>query len=193
MRYPQHLSVDYFKEKIYAPAYYWVNIWVQNRVYRDTIKKRFGRDHIDSLEFNFTPVSWEMMQPQRTVRESTIWNINFIRKERVYTKLKYSRTPSYDIASAGVAALFAGFLGFLICEKFGFEMVDGGDFLFLLLYIAILSMFIKLFGRVYTGDIRSFMRVIFRAIHVWIRWILAIPLLLVHAVLMHPLDDDDDI
>jgi hypothetical protein len=66
-----------------------------------------------------------------------IFNVNFIRKEKVYTKLKYSRTPAYDIISGGVAALFAGFLGFLICEKFGFELLDSADFFFALLYLII--------------------------------------------------------
>jgi len=37
----------------------------------------------------------------------------------MYTKLKYSRVPQYDIVSGGSAALLAGFLGFLISEKFG--------------------------------------------------------------------------
>jgi hypothetical protein len=64
-----------------------------------------------------------------------LFDINFLRKERTYTKLKYSRVPQYDIVSGGSAALFAGFLGFLICEKFGFELIDSGDFYFLFIYI----------------------------------------------------------
>ena len=61
-------------------------------------------------------------------------NINFLRKERLYTKLKYSRSPAFDIVSGGSAALLAGFIGFLISEKFGFELVDSGDFYFLFMY-----------------------------------------------------------
>jgi hypothetical protein len=30
-----------------------------------------------------------------------MFNINFLRKERLYTKLKYSRCPQYDIVSGG--------------------------------------------------------------------------------------------
>ena len=56
----------------------------------------------------------------------------------MYTKLKYSRSPAYDIVSGGAAALFAGFLGFLVSEKFGFELVDSGDFYFLTMYIVFL-------------------------------------------------------
>ena len=65
-------------------------------------------------------------------------NTNFLRYERLYTKLKYSRSPAYDIVSGGAAALLAGFLGFLISEKFGFELVDSGDFYYLFIYIVFL-------------------------------------------------------
>jgi len=61
-------------------------------------------------------------------------NINFLRYERLYTKLKYSRSPAFDIVSGGAAALLAGFVGFLISEKFGFELVDSGDFYYLFMY-----------------------------------------------------------
>ncbi len=80
-----------------------------------------------------------------------LWNlfdINFLRKERIYTKLKYSRVPQYDIVSGGAAALFAGFLGFLICEKFGFELVDSGDFYFLFMYLVFLFFFVRLFLKI---------------------------------------------
>jgi hypothetical protein len=77
-----------------------------------------------------------------------LFDINFLRKERIYTKLKYSRVPQYDIVSGGAAALFAGFLGFLICEKFGFELVDSGDFYFLFMYLVFLFFFIRLFLKI---------------------------------------------
>jgi len=60
--------------------------------------------------------------------------IHLIKKERLYTKLKYSRSPAYDIVSGGAAALLAGFIGFLISEKYGFELVDSGDFYYLFMY-----------------------------------------------------------
>lgn len=69
---------------------------------------------------------------------SFIYNINFIRKERLYTKLKYSRSPAYDLVSGGSAALLAGFVGFLISEKYGFELVDSGDFYYLFMYLVFL-------------------------------------------------------
>lgn len=73
---------------------------------------------------------------------STI-NVNFLRKERLYTKLKYSRSPAYDIVSGGSAALLAAFLGFLISEKYGFELVDSGDFYYLFMYFVFLSFSIR--------------------------------------------------
>lgn len=87
-------------------------------------------------------------------KSNKLWNlfdINFLRKERIYTKLKYSRVPQYDIVSGGAAALFAGFLGFLICEKFGFELVDSGDFYFLFMYLVFLFFFIRFFFKLWSG------------------------------------------
>ena len=69
------------------------------------------------------------------------FDINFLKKEKIYTKLKYSRVPQYDIVSGGVAAIFAGFLGFLICEKFGFELLDSGDFYFFFMYVVFFFFF----------------------------------------------------
>jgi hypothetical protein len=70
-------------------------------------------------------------------------NINFLRKERLYTKLKYSRSPAFDIVSGGSAALLAGLIGFLISEKFGMELVDSGDFYYLMMYGVFLVFSIK--------------------------------------------------
>ncbi len=78
----------------------------------------------------------------------TLFNINFLRKEKIYTKLKYSRVPQYDIVSGGAAALLAGFLGFLITEKFGFELVDSGDFYFLFMYLVFLFFSLRLFLKI---------------------------------------------
>jgi len=70
-------------------------------------------------------------------------NVNFLRKERLYTKLKYSRSPAYDIVSGGAAALLAGFIGFLISEKFGYELVDSGDFYYAFMYLVFLTFSIR--------------------------------------------------
>jgi succinate-acetate transporter protein len=77
-----------------------------------------------------------------------LFDINFLKKEKIYTKLKYSRSPQYDIVSGGVAALFAGFLGFLISEKFGIELVDSGDFYTFFMYIVFLCFATRPFFRI---------------------------------------------
>jgi hypothetical protein len=82
-----------------------------------------------------------------TNKSWSLFNVNFLKKERIYTKLKYSRTPQYDIVSGGSAALLAGFLGFLITEKFGFELIDSGDFYFLFMYIVFVSFFSRVYVR----------------------------------------------
>jgi hypothetical protein len=61
----------------------------------------------------------------------------------LYTKLKYSRSPAYDIVSGGAAALLAGFIGFLISEKFGYELVDSGDFYYAFMYAVFLIFSLK--------------------------------------------------
>lgn len=86
----------------------------------------------------------------------SLFNINFIKKERLYTKLKYSRTPQYDIVSGGVAAIFAGFLGFLICEKFGFELLDSGDFYFLFMYLVFFFFSLRLLIKLVTTKKSSY-------------------------------------
>jgi hypothetical protein len=45
--------------------------------------------------------------------------------------------------SGGAAALLAAFIGFLISEKFGYELVDSGDFYFLFMYLVFLSFSIR--------------------------------------------------
>jgi len=80
-----------------------------------------------------------------------LFDINFLRKEKIYTKLKYSRTPQYDIVSGGSAALFSGFLGFLICEKFGFELLDSGDFYFFFMYVVFLGFFTRLYVKLFSN------------------------------------------
>jgi hypothetical protein len=79
----------------------------------------------------------------RTNTLAHVLNLNILRKERLYTKLKYSRSPAYDIVSGGSAALLAGFLGFLISEKFGFELVDSGDFYYGFMYVVFLAFSFK--------------------------------------------------
>ena len=91
----------------------------------------------------------------KTFKSNNLWtlfDIIFLKKEKIYTKLKYSRVPQYDIVSGGAAALFAGFLGFLISEKFGWELVDSGDFYFLFMYLVFLFFSLRLFLKIINFD-----------------------------------------
>jgi hypothetical protein len=39
----------------------------------------------------------------------------------------------------------------LICEKFGFELVDSGDFYFLLMYLVFFFFFVRFFFKILSG------------------------------------------
>lgn len=104
--------------------------------YLNTNNTKFDNNTLKRLLKNFT-----YNKNLTLFKSNNLWNlfnINFLRKEKIYTKLKYSRVPQYDIVSGGAAALLAGFLGFLITEKFGFELVDSADFYFLFMYLVFL-------------------------------------------------------
>lgn len=77
-----------------------------------------------------------------------LFDINYLKRERLYTKLKYSRSPAYDIVSGGAAAFFASFIGFLISEKFGIELVDSGDFYIVFMYGIFIALSLKPFMRI---------------------------------------------
>ena len=103
---------------------------------------------------NLNKLFKNMKQPHY-FKTSSLWNlfdINFIRKEKIYTKLKYSRVPQYDIVSGGSAALFAGFLGFLICEKFGFELLDSGDFYTAVMYVVFFCFSLRIFLKIFSSS-----------------------------------------
>jgi len=91
----------------------------------------------------------------RTNKLWSVFNIYFLKKEKIYTKLKYSRVPQYDIVSGGAAALFAAFLGFLICEKYGFELADSGDFYYLFMYVVILCFSLRIFLKLMNAEEQS--------------------------------------
>ena len=70
---------------------------------------------------------------------TTRYRIFFSKKEPFYTKLKYSRVPQFDTSSGAAASFISAFYGFLVCERFGFELLDSGDFLFLVVYVVLTS------------------------------------------------------
>jgi hypothetical protein len=96
-----------------------------------------------TTSFKSSPIALSSKLLNKDVRRETsllwtLFDINFLKREKLYTKLKYSRSPAYDIVSGGVAALFAGFIGSLISEKFGIELVDSGDFYTFFMYVVFL-------------------------------------------------------
>lgn len=125
-------------QKFLPKNYKGTSILAKQEKYTIKYSKSFKKYKLNKLNFTF-----DFSNSQHTSYYSntlkTLVNINFLRKERLYTKLKYSRSPAYDIVSGGAAALLAGFLGFLISEKYGFELVDSGDFYYLFMYLVFLG------------------------------------------------------
>jgi len=80
------------------------------------------------------------------------YTIYFLKKERIYTKLKYSRVPQFDVASGGIATLFAALYGFLVTEKFGFEMIDSGDFYLIFMYVIFISLTIRTLFKLFDAN-----------------------------------------
>ena len=134
MKYPNHTLLDLSS----SPSVSSLSSW--KRCYTDP---NVG---IPLVNPNHCPIALTRVQTHGTARTTgrsyqassqiltPLFDVNFIRKEKLYTKLKYSRCPQYDIVSGGFAALLAGFVGFLISEKFGIELVDSGDFYIAFMY-----------------------------------------------------------
>lgn len=122
---------------IYYDQYLFINNNLNTNSYSETI--------LDKLVLNYGSFmsKYYLKKNHHINYNNSIININFLRKERLYTKLKYSRSPAYDIVSGGSAALLAAFLGFLISEKYGFELVDSGDFYYLFMYVVFISFSLK--------------------------------------------------
>jgi hypothetical protein len=157
MRFPNHILLDINKPSKTVQSNYWV-VKYQNTFNNDlyfkktirlifrkkssTVKIRRPRTSLYKINSKFENLTSKV----DSMGVSLLWqlfDINFIKKERLYTKLKYSRSPQYDIVSGGLAALLAGFLGFLISEKFGIELVDSGDFYTFFMYCVFLVFSIR--------------------------------------------------
>ena len=133
MQYPNHLILDVSS----TPNFFYFKKW--DNIFLTKLKKDYSM--LISLNYIKTLQQLTVFFPKnnflKTFLQKTfifssktfeLFDVNFLRKDKLYTKLKYSRCPQYDIVSGGWAALFAGLLGFLISEKFGIELVDSGDF-----------------------------------------------------------------
>ena len=151
MRYANHIILDFENSKKIQNSQYWVFKFINQQPLEPSFISHIriidiitsGQTKFNQQEPTQSNLSTILSSPSESTSNHlnttlNMININFLRKEKLYTKLKYSRSPAYDIVSGGAAALFAGFLGFLVSEKFGFELVDSGDFYFLTMYIVFL-------------------------------------------------------
>ena len=151
MRYANHIVLDFENSKKNQNSQYWVFKFVNQQPLEPSFithvkvldilisgQTKFNQQGVGESNISNLLNPSELSYNNHLNTTLNLININFLRKEKLYTKLKYSRSPAYDIVSGGAAALFAGFLGFLVSEKFGFELVDSGDFYFLTMYIVFL-------------------------------------------------------
>ena len=121
------LSFIYFKKLLaYYSTFHTSQYWFKSLYNYSTISSSFAFLYI----FNFK-------QLNNFASILNVFNIYFFRKEVFYTKLKYSRVPQFDTSATASAAFLSASVGILICEKTGFELMDGGDFLYLILYLGI--------------------------------------------------------
>ena len=151
MRYANHIVLDFENSKKNQNSQYWVFKFINQQPLEPSFithvkvldilisgQTKFNQQGVEESNLSNLLNPSELSYNNHLNTTLNLININFLRKEKLYTKLKYSRSPAYDIVSGGAAALFAGFLGFLVSEKFGFELVDSGDFYFLTMYIVFL-------------------------------------------------------
>lgn len=135
MRFTNHFILDF--EHNLTTTYWGTFFPTKNKIFSKITKP-------DLFTYKSHPSTPLILTPSHTSTPlHNLVNINFLRKERLYTKLKYSRSPAYDIVSGGTAAILAGFLGFLVSEKFGFELADSGDFYYLFMYIVLLAFSVR--------------------------------------------------
>lgn len=157
MKYPRHIILDINKPASECVTSNWLNSYrnsLLNDLYdMDTLRsikvRKSNIKYFISKKNSTTKLINPKVRLPKTTTDNTsvrsnsllgsLFDINFLKREKLYTKLKYSRSPQYDIVSGGVAALFSGFLGFLISEKFGIELVDSGDFYTFFMYCVFFS------------------------------------------------------
>ena len=155
IRQPNHIILDFYTNNTVENNSYWVFSFVEiiqpKTIYENS--KRLGDSKYQLV--SHSPLLNQKLINNLVNQEATkpkyfnlnTWynliNINFLRKEKLYTKLKYSRSPAFDIVSGGAAAILAGLLGFLVSEKFGMELVDSGDFYYLWMYLVFIAFSVR--------------------------------------------------
>jgi hypothetical protein len=116
-------------------------------IYNNFCKFYINEDSLETVMYRFTNLN--------------NFFLFIFKKEKIYTKLKYSRVPQVDIASGSAASLFAGLVGFLVTEKFGFELLDSGDFYVLIVYLLFILSFIRIIFKLYIVDLGINNRLLF--------------------------------
>lgn len=156
MKYPNHILIDVQTRQVLN----WFTLWEPSYLSKSTFLLRpsavvyaytsklitsiYQVPHTTFTQHHFKPVLTPTSTKVSTTNLlTTLFTIQFLRKERLYTKLKYSRCPQYDIVSGGIAAILAGLIGFLISEKFGIELVDSGDWYILVMYLIIVNLAVR--------------------------------------------------
>lgn len=156
MRLPNHITLDFLSNKNITTRYWFVSLLELNNtqpsfltnqsiidkiINSKTLKIKIFKKKQFNLALNNNASFQKLINTKKLVNSeyklNTLVNISntvFLKKEPIYTKLKYSRTAAYDIVGGGAALFLAGLLGFLVTEKFGFELVDSGDFYYLFMY-----------------------------------------------------------
>ncbi len=159
MKYPNHILLDVNKISNQRSVINWTVLYKStflNNTFKKSIKNTLNNKSIQVTSTGKNTIVFsKKVNNDYTKNNSLLWSIfdiNFLKKEKIYTKLKYSRSPAYDMVSGGVAALFSGFLGFLISEKFGIELVDSGDFYTFFMYCVFLSFSLRPFLKVLSKD-----------------------------------------
>lgn len=159
MKYPNHILLDVNKTSTKQLTNNWTVLYKStylNNTFKKSIKNLVCSKDVKIILVDKNPVLFSKKTNNNLNKNNnllwSIFDINFLKKEKIYTKLKYSRSPAYDMVSGGVAALFAGFLGFLISEKFGIELVDSGDFYTFFMYCVFLSFSLRPFLRILSKD-----------------------------------------
>lgn len=141
MKYPKHLLLDFQTLLPNSQTPYWVFSYKKtltlDKFFLSQLEALLSRKNLkQASRTTKNPKSSTYFLFTRTYLawEDQLFNIHFLRKEKLYTKLKYSRCPQYDMVSGGLAALLSAFLGFLIAEKFGLELLDSADFYIFFMY-----------------------------------------------------------
>lgn len=175
MKFPLNIVLDVSKNSLKNSSYHWFTRFLIIILKNETKLSNFNNFFLNKTfkfrlvtNFKFYTLKYKTINnnkinflvfPAKFIYESTIlwkkFDINFLKKERIYTKLKYSRVPQYDIVSGGSAALFAGFLGFLISEKFGLELADSGDFYFLFMYLVFFFFACRIYLKIINSEVHS--------------------------------------